>query len=116
MTMSHVAVVVGVLGITGAQIPAVQEPAAQLAPESSPNPLLVSQGKNPFGNIFIRPGTQPDVSRSAGPSGDPQPRIICGMIVVPVNPAADPKMVVSPKPASKVEYKIRVLSPRVCRE
>lgn len=126
MAMMHMAVIVGVLGMTlgalGAQAPAVQELVAQPAPESGTNPWLVPPGKDLFGNIFIGRPTQDgripghpqtrDMTRSA----DAQPRIVCGMIVVPVNPGADPKMVVSPKPDSKVEYKIRVVSPRVCRE
>ena len=45
-----------------------------------------------------------------------RPRIVCGMTVVQVTPDADPKMVMSPKPDSNVEYKIRVVSPRICRE
>ena len=115
MSMMLVAAVVGVLGIGVAS--GLQEvPSAQLAPESQTNPLLVSPGKNPFGNIFIRPGTQPDAPRPAAPSRDAHPRIVCGMTIVPVTPAVDPKMVLPPKPDSKVEYKIRVVSPRVCRE
>jgi hypothetical protein len=38
------------------------------------------------------------------------------MTVVTVTPDADSKMVMSPKPDSKVEYKTRVISPRICRE
>lgn len=121
--MMHVAVIVGVLGMTlGAQAPAVQELVAQPAPESGTSPWLVPPGKDLFGHIFIDPPTQGrripghpwtrDLSRST----DAQPRIVCGMIVVPVTPDADPKMVLSPKPDSNVEYKMRVVSPRVCRE
>ena len=126
MAMMHVAVVVGVLGMTlgapGAQVPAVQEPAAQRAPESAPNPWLVPPGKDPFGKIFLSPPTQdrripghPEM-RDMTRSSDAQPRVVCGMTVVPVTPHADPKMVLTPKPDSNVEYKIRVISPRVCRE
>lgn len=126
MTMMHVAAVVGVLGMTlgapGAQVPAVQELAAQPAPESETNPWLVPPGKDLFGNIFIGPPTQDrrlpgqPQTRDMTRSTDAQPRIVCGMTIVPVTPAADPKMVVSPKPDSRVEFKIRVVSPRVCRE
>jgi hypothetical protein len=124
MTMMHVAAVVGVLGMTlGAQVPAVQELAAQPAPESETNPWLVPPGKDLFGNIFfIGPPTQdrripghPQTRDMTRPT-DTQPRIVCGMTIVPVTPAADPKFVVSAKPDSNVQYKMRVLSPRVCRE
>ena len=128
MTMMHVATVVGVLGMTlgapGAQVPAVQELAVQAAPESETNPWLVPPGKDLFGNIFIGIGPPTQDRRIPGHpqtrdmtrSTDAQPRIVCGMIVVPVTPDADPKMVVSRKPDSNVEYKMRVVSPRVCRE
>lgn len=126
MTMMHVAAIVSVLGMTlgaaGAQVPAVQELAAQPAPKSETNPWLVPPGKDLFGNIFIGPPRQDrripghpqiwDMTRST----DARPRIVCGMIVVPVTPDADPKIVVSPKPDSNVQYKMRVVSPRVCRE
>lgn len=126
MTMMHVAAVVSVLGMTlgapAAQVPAVQELAAQPAPESETNPWLVPRGKDLFRNIFIGPPTQdrriPGLpqTRDMTRSTDAQPRIVCGMIVVPVTPDADPKIVVSPKPDSNVQYKMRVVSPRVCRE
>jgi hypothetical protein len=38
------------------------------------------------------------------------------MVVVPVSPAADPKMVVQAKDAPKRDYKIRVIEPRVCNQ
>jgi hypothetical protein len=124
--MMHVAVVVGVLGMTSGPrsvpVPAVQEPVAQRAPESARNPWLVPPGKNPFGNIVFSSPQQdrriqgrPEMWEQNRPSGT-QPRIVCGMTVVTVTPAADPKMVMSPKPDSKVEYKTRVISPRICRE
>jgi hypothetical protein len=124
MAMMRVAVVVGVMGVPlGAQVPPAQEPAAQVAPESATNPWLVPPGKDKFGNLFISPGTQTDrriprhpQMRDMTRSNDAQPRIVCGMTVVPVTPDADPKMVMSPKPDSNVEYKIRVVSPRICRE
>jgi hypothetical protein len=126
MAMMHVAVVVGVLGMTsgprGAQVRAVQEPVAQRAPASATNSWLVPPGKDPFGNIVFSSPRQdrriqgrPEMRELNRASGT-QPRIVCGMTVVTVTPDADPKMVMSPKPDSKVEYKTRVISPRICRE
>jgi len=126
MGMMHVAVVVGVLGMTsgprGPQVPAVQEPAGQRAPESATNPWLVPPGKDPFGNIVFRSAPQdpriqgrPEM-RELNRANGTHTRIVCGMTVVTVTPDADPKMVMSPKPDSKVEYKTRVISPRICRE
>jgi hypothetical protein len=131
MAMMQVAMVVGILGVPlgapGVQVPVVQEPAAQPAPESATNPWLVPPGKHPFDNIVFGRGAQkerrmpgrpqmPDMARSGPQSSDTPPRIVCGMTVVTVNPDADPKMVLTPKPDSKVEYKTRVISPRICRE
>ena len=76
MSMMYAALVAGVLGIAGAASAVQEVPAAQLPPESATNPLLSSPGRNPFRDIFIRPGTQPDVSRPAAPSSDAQPRIV----------------------------------------
>ena len=126
MAMIQVAVVVGVLGMTlgqrGAQVPALQEPVAQRAPESATNPWLVPAGKDLFGNIVFSSPPQdrriqgrPEMRERNRASGT-QPRIVCGMTVVTVTPDADPKMVMSPKPDSQVEYKTRVISPRICRE
>ena len=126
MAMIQVAVVVGVLGMTsgprGAQVPAVREPVVQRAPESATNPWLVPPGKNVFGNIVFsspqqdrRIESRPEM-RELNRANGAHPRIVCGMTVVTVTPNADPKMVMSPKPDSRVEYKTRVISPRVCWE
>jgi hypothetical protein len=77
--------------------------------------------KDPYANLFT---TQPDrdkpfaVQLTAQPliRTDRQPRVVCGMVVVPVTPDADPKMLVRPKDAPKPDYKIRVIEPRVCGE
>ena len=47
---------------------------------------------------------------------NPQPRVVCGMVVVPVTPDVDPKMIAPPKNDPKVEYKIRAIEPRICQE
>jgi hypothetical protein len=45
-----------------------------------------------------------------------RPRVVCGMVVIPVSPAADPKMVVQSKDAPKPDFKIRVIEPRICNQ
>ena len=42
--------------------------------------------------------------------------VVCGMVVVPVTPAVDPKMVAPSKNDSSVDYKIRKIQPRICNE
>jgi hypothetical protein len=49
---------------------------------------------------------------------DQQPRVVCGMVVIPVTPDLDPKMLVQPKPKNeaKTDYKIRAIEPKVCNK
>ena len=47
---------------------------------------------------------------------DLQPRVICGMVTVPVTPDLDPKMVVQRKADTKTESKIRMIEPQVCNK
>ena len=57
--------------------------------------------------------------RGANPSPsavDTRPRVICGMVVVPVKPSADPKMVVKSRSNPKTEYRIRKIAPQICNE
>ena len=119
MAKVHSAFIVGV-----ALLAAMQEPvAAQLVVGSASKTSLVPPGKDPFRNIAF--GTRPMRRPVASPKGrdtigrladDARPRIVCGMTVVPVTPDIDPKMVLPPKPESKVDYKIRVVSSRLCGE
>jgi hypothetical protein len=119
MPMMHLGFVVGVTLLAAVQEPATVQPVV----ESATTTGLVPPGKDPFSNIaFITLPAQrnmrsPQERDSIGrQSDDGRPRIVCGMTVVPVTPDSDPKMLLSPKPDSKVEYKMRTVSPRVCRE
>jgi hypothetical protein len=47
---------------------------------------------------------------------DAKPRVVCGMTLVPGKPELDPKMVVQRPSDQNVEPRIRVLTPRVCRD
>ncbi len=80
-------------------------------------------GKNPYLRIF--PATPPDQStkplfvpapQTLKAGREAQPRIVCGMVVVQVTPAADPKMIVQPKQDPKPDFKIRTIAPRICNE
>ena len=118
MTMMHVAVVVGALGITSADV-AVQEPAAaQPASTSETIQSLPAPSRNPYSNVFVLPLAQPHLPEFAARvrSREAQPRVVCGMTLVPATPDLEPKMVVQRPSDPNVEHKIRVLTPRVCRE
>jgi type II secretory pathway pseudopilin PulG len=62
------------------------------------------------------PGKEVQLPPDALPTKTDKPRVVCGMVVVPVTPAADSKMVVHPKDATKPEYRMRVIEPRICNE
>jgi len=47
---------------------------------------------------------------------DQKPSVICGMVVIPVTPDLDAKMVVAPKPDPKIDNKIRMIEPQICNK
>jgi hypothetical protein len=102
--------------VSGAQGPRLQAPRPQAPAATAENPL-VSKGKNPFARLFTSrqrlPETAPDPRASTANTGR-QPRVVCGMVVVPVDPSADPKFVVREK--AGVEYKMPRIEPQICRE
>lgn len=81
---------------------------------------FVPDAKDPYAKVFRAPqdsrGRQ-DL-KSATPSISPpeKARVVCGMVVVPVTPSADPKMLVQPKQGPKPAYSIRKIPPQVCNE
>jgi type II secretory pathway pseudopilin PulG len=78
--------------------------------------------KRSYEKLFTTPQREPgkevqfQLPPDALPTKTDKPRVVCGMVVVPVTPAADSKMVVHPKDATKPEYKMRVIEPRICNE
>jgi hypothetical protein len=78
--------------------------------------------KRSYEKLFTTPQPEPgkrvqfQLPPDALPTKTDKPRVVCGMVVVPVTPAADSKMVVRPKEATKPEYKMRVIEPRICNE
>ena len=112
-------VLIGTLTVAGSQgISPKSEPPQSQTPGSELSP----QGKNPWARIFPAPPQDPSRRPPVGPlpqnptlNQDKQPRVVCGMVVVPVKPDLDPRMVVTrrdPQP----EYKIRKIAPQVCNE
>jgi len=92
-------------------------PAAQVSGAS-----IVPQGKDPYAKVFraLQDYKAPQDLRGATPPSAAdvsQPRrVVCGMVVIPVKPSADPKSVVKPKPDPKIEYSIRKIPPQLCNE
>lgn len=118
MIKMQVALIVGVIGLTpahasmrGLQESRISQPSAAI-PAS---PLLAVPTKNPFSGIFVVPHAQRVLPQPALRTKKP-PRVVCGMVLVPANPNLDPKMILDLPPKPDVENKIRVLTPKVCRE
>ena len=47
---------------------------------------------------------------------DQKPGVICGMVVIPVTPDLDAKMVVAPKKSANIDNKIRMIEPQICNK
>ena len=80
---------------------------------------FVPDAKDPYAKVFRTPQDSKDRQdlKTATPStSSPKARVVCGMVVVPVTPSADPKMLVQPKQDPKPAYSIRKISPQVCNE
>ena len=52
--------------------------------------------------------------QTADPNADSQPKVVCGMTVVPADPKVDPKMRVA-TPDAGVKYAMKVVPPTVCK-
>ncbi len=117
MGVTHL-VLIGTLGVAGALAP----PSSLGSQPPGDNPRLVAPGKDPYANVFTALQEYKSKQellkalRSPRLRIDGQPRIVCGMVVVPVKPDADAKMVAKPKQDKSVDYKIRAIAPRVCNE
>jgi hypothetical protein len=97
------------------------EPPSAPAPQttSTETPLIAPPARKPFTNIFPVPRPRPNAPQPADGIVEveiqPGPRVVCGMTLIPGNPAIDPKLIVQPrlqKPA--VDSKIRSITPTVC--
>jgi hypothetical protein len=118
MGVTHV-VLIGTLAVAGSQ-------GFSRKPESAqpqvPATELVPLGKSPYNGIFRAPVQDPSLRNRVVPvpqnkTAEMRPRIVCGMVVIPVKPDADPRMVVqAPKDDRPREYKIKKIVPRLCNE
>lgn len=82
---------------------------------SSPSPSpLYSPSKDLFAGLFSRRLRAPGVPSSAGASAPEKRQIVCGLVLIPVDPKIDPRMSVKPREPG-VEFTIKAIEPRVCR-
>lgn len=114
MGLTHL-IVLGTLVAAGVQ--------GNVQPPQPPvsNNGIVPHGKEPYAKLFQalpHDKARPDLNGTDRPrlATDAQPRVVCGMVVVPVKPSADPQMVVHPKQDLKTDYAIRKIAPQLCNE
>jgi hypothetical protein len=78
-------------------------------------PTFAQQSRaNPYTKLF-QPTDLKQVARAqASSTPAPQPRVVCGMKLIPTDPNIDPKIFVPP-PADSTRYTMRVVPPTVCK-
>jgi cell division septation protein DedD len=107
------------LGAAASQDRQEQHPAPSQT-NSAESPLVAAPAKKPFTNIFVSP--RPRLNAPQPPEGiveavdaESRPRVVCGMTLLPGNPAIDPKLVVRPRPSTPTtDHRIRSMTPTVC--
>jgi len=88
----------------------------------APAPERPPQAKNPYARLFQVPPQDPAspttraIPLPQNANQETTPRVVCGMVVVPMKPDADSKMIVTPRDDSQKDYKIRKITPRLCNE
>jgi hypothetical protein len=122
--MMSVAVVLPLLIVTIAQVPdrierLPQQPSAAVDLSASTPAAAVPAGvdNKAFDKLFARAllSAQAAGRRPPADGRATLPRVVCGMVVIPANPAVDPKIVILPPPEA-ADAKIRRLVPEACRE
>lgn len=68
---------------------------------------------NPYRNLFAAQNALTKAVESVTPKADVKPTVVCGMTMVPADPAIDPKMLV-PRKADGVDYQLRAVTPAIC--
>jgi len=120
--MTSVALALPVLGLFLLQTPEQgrqpreQAPPFDLSPSAPQGPSPTVPGEKPFGKLFeqeqeraIRQAHQALLSQK------PQTKIVCGMVVIQVDPGIDPKILVPPRVDAGTS-KIRRIVPPACTE
>jgi len=120
--MTNVVLALPVLGLFLLQTPEhgkqprEQAPPIDLSLSAPQTPLPTVPGEKPFGRLFEQADERAArQALQAVRSQKSEPKIVCGMVVIPADPRIDPKIVVPP-PADAGTSKIRRIVPPVCTE
>ena len=120
--MTNVVLALPILGVFLLQTaeqrkqPREQAPPIDLSPSAPQAPSPTVPGEKPFAKLFEQ--AQERAARQALqalPSQKPEPRIVCGMVVIQADPNIDPKFVVR-APADTSAHKIRRIPPTACAD
>ena len=95
-----------------------QHPRASMTVDLTPSTTnsVTPSDTNPstFKKLFVRPSLTQATSHQADNADQKRtPKVVCGMVVIPGNPAIDPKIVVPPSPQDS-NARIRRIVPNVC--
>ena len=66
---------------------------------------------NPYKKLFEPQKSLAPSIANQQPAAKPQ--VVCGMKIIPADPAIDPKMLVKPQ-ADGIDYKLRTVDPPIC--
>jgi hypothetical protein len=71
---------------------------------------------NPYKNLFKPPDLKAvaRAQQSDSVTRAREPRVVCGMKVIPADPSIDPKMII-PRPPDGTRYTMRVIPPPICK-
>jgi len=107
--VSQLSATIGVLAtlVQTLSVPAVAPPSAFPV---TPNPARTA----PSAKLFAPPATLQGPQSPPAPVAEVRllPRVVCGMVVVPIDPAVDPNIVKAAP--SDVTFHMRVVKPKVC--
>ena len=106
------------LALLAAAVPAAADQ-APVSPNSTTTfgALRPAPASDPYGRLFAAQQAlkQAAAKASAPLAAAPKTRVVCGMTVIEVGPALDPKMGVTPPKDAGVRYTIRAIEPPICK-
>lgn len=70
---------------------------------------------SPYEKLFELRGALNNAVEQSQPAPAPKSRVVCGMTVIEVDPAIDPKIGVTPPGDEKTRYTIRAVEPPICK-
>jgi hypothetical protein len=114
--MRHAILIVSMALLTGAiPLSADQQPVVRSA-KAQLGALRRAEQSNAYRKLFEVRDALHQATEQAAKTATPAPKkkIVCGMTVIEVGPALDPKMALEPKKDPGVTYTIRAIDPPVC--